>query len=401
MKTRTINSKQARRMAVGAQGLHSQSPFGRGKKGVLRAIRQIGYVQIDTISVVERAHHHVLRSRVPNYRKKDLLRLQKVEKKILEHWSHALSYLPVEDYRFTLPIKRYFREHRDPWPKADPKLKDFVLERITREGPLMARDFEAMRKRKGDGWWDWKPAKRALERLFFEGALVVTHRENFQKVYDLPERSLPGGINREEPTQEEYARFLIRRTIKAHGFASAASMAYLRKGMGHLVKSEIRNMLGEGQIVPMHVKGVDAAYFTTAEHLALIPRVQKKVRFLSPFDNLVIQRTRLRNIFGFDYQIECYVPKHKRRYGYFSLPVLYGPEMIGRVDMKADRKHKVLNINHFVLEDGVKMEDRLLYEFADALAGFMHFQGAEEIKWHNCRPHWFKTALEGKIKSFS
>ena len=401
MKERTINKNQARRIAVGAQGLHLQSPFGRGEQGILRAIRQIGYVQIDTISVVERAHHHVLWSRVPSYKKKHLLKLQRDEKKILEHWSHALSYLPMEDFRYTLPIKRHFREHRDPWPKSDPKLKAFVLERVLNEGPLMARDFEAMRGRKGDGWWDWKPAKLALERLFFEGVLVVTHREKFQKVYDLAERALPSGINREEPSKPEYARFLIRRTIQAHGFASAASMAYQRRGMGTPVKNEIKRMLEEKQIIAMHVKGVDETFYTTHENLERIPRVQKKVRFLSPFDNLVIQRARLLNIFGFDYQIECYVPKEKRKFGYFSLPILYGAELIGRADMKAERKQGILHIHNLAFEAAVTPEDRLLHELMASLLDFMHFQGMKEIRFHNCKPGVIKTALETMMKSFS
>ncbi len=400
MKARTIHIEQARRMAIGAQGLHCKSAFGRGKQGILCAIRQIGYVQIDTISVVERAHHHVLWSRLPDYRKKHLRILQKDDRKIIEHWSHALSYLPVEDYRYTLPIKRYFREHRDPWPKSDPKIKSRVLERILNEGPLMARDFKATRNRKGDGWWDWKPAKLALERLFFEGKLVVTHREKFQKVYDLADRALPEGINCEEPSRSEYARFLIRRTIHAHGFASAASMSYQRKGMGNMVKDEIEKMLHEEHIIPMYVKGVDAVYYTTIENLEHIPRVRKKVRFLSPFDNLVIQRERLLDLFGFDYQIECYVPKVKRKYGYFSLPVLYGTEMIGRADMKAERKRNILHIKNLVLEDGARFDDRLIHEFAEALVGFMRFQGAATIKWHQCQPQVVRSALEKKVESF-
>ena len=401
MKARTIDAKQARRIAVAAQGLHSRFPFGRGKQGILRAIRQIGYVQIDTISVVERAQHHVLWSRIPDYKKRHLVTLQKEEKKLIEHWSHALSYLPMEDYRFTLPIKRHFREHSDPWPKSDPKLKAFVLERITREGPLMARDFEANRNRKGDGWWDWKPAKLALERLFFEGALVVTHRENFQKVYDLPERILPEGINQEEPTPSEYARFLIERTVNAHGFASPASMTYQRKGMSSVVKNEISIMIDEGVLVPLRVQGVDQEYFTTREHIDAIPRIQKKVRFLSPFDNLVIQRNRLLNVFGFDYQIECYVPKAKRKFGYFSLPVLYGSELIGRADMKMDRKSGILHIKNLVFEDRIRITDRMLNEMAGSIIDFARFQGAGETRWGVCHPARVKEALESMTGSFS
>lgn len=401
MKTISIPIEHARRVTISAQGLHKQAPFGKGMQGILRMIRQTGYVQIDTISVIERAHHHVIRSRVPTYQKKQLLILQRDQRQILEHWTHALSYLPMEDFRYTLPIKRYFREHRDPWPKADPKFRKYVLERIRKEGPMKARDFESMQHRRGDGWWDWKPAKLALERLFYEGSLIVSHREGFQKVYDIPDRVLPGWIDRNEPTAPEYAKFLIRRSIRAHGFASTASMTYLRKGMAKAVREELKSMLQNAEVLPLHIRGRDISYFTFPEMVESIPRVQKRVHFLSPFDNLVIQRNRLRNIFNFDYQIECYIPKQKRKYGYFALPVLYGSAMIGRADMKADRKTRTLHVYNLVFEEGLPITDRLLMEMSQSLHAFSTFQGMDRIRLHRCHPATEKKRLSASVESFS
>lgn len=391
---------KARRIAIASQGLGKAFPFGRGKAGVLKAIQHLGYVQIDTISVVERAHHHVLWTRIPNYKKTHLEILQEKEKKVFEHWGHAMSYLPMKDFRFTLPVKKYFKDKRDPWPKSDPKIKAFVLERITNEGPLMAKDFQALKKRKGAGWWDWKPAKLALERLYYEGELIVTHRKGFQKVYDLPDRALPVGVRQDEPTQSEYARHLIRSTLRAHGFASAKSIAYLRKGMGKPVQTELQNMVEDQQLIPLKIRGVDGVFFTESNTLEHSFYVQKQIRFLSPFDNLVIQRNRLLNVFGFDYQIECYVPAQKRQYGYFSLPILFGMELIGRADMKADRKTNTLHINNLHFESSMKKNELLWERLAKSLDVFAQFQQCHSLKLHRCNPAAYASILESKIGRF-
>jgi hypothetical protein len=391
---------KARRIAIAAQGLGKAFPFGRGKAGILKAIQQLGYVQIDTISVVERAHHHVLWTRVPNYQKTHLEILQAKDKKIFEHWGHAMSYLPMEDFRFTLPIKKYFKHHRDPWPKSEPKIRTFVLDRIKHEGPLMAKDFEALKKRNGAGWWDWKPAKLALERLYYEGELIVTHRKGFQKVYDIPERALPKDVRLDEPTQPEYAQFLIRRTVRAHGFASVKSMAYLRKGMGKPVQTELNQMVERQELIPLKIKGIAGMYFTRPESLEKTYSIQKQIRFLSPFDNLVIQRNRLLNLFGFDYQIECYVPAPKRKYGYFSLPILYGTEMIGRADMKADRKTKTLHINNLHFESILKKSELVFDRLATSLEIFTQFQQCTRIELHQCFPAEYKQPLQEMISRF-
>jgi len=376
----TITQKQARRLAIIHQGLHTTTPFGRGKNAVLKAIDQTGYVQIDTISVVERAHHHVLRSRVPNYKKSQLHDLQIKDRKVLEFWSHAAAYIPMSDYRFTLPIVDHFRSEKNPWPKADKKMKEFVLDRIKAEGPLMSRDFKALKNRKGDGWWDWKPAKMALQRLFFEGELLVSHRQGFQRVYDLTERVVPSDISTLIPTTEEYADFLIDRHLRAHAYGSASMISYLRKGMKPSVNRRLKERHADGALIGVEIKGLEQSeLFAKANLLDASPnRIAKQLKILSPFDNSVIQRGRLSAIFGYDYQIECYVPKPKRIYGYFVLPLLLGDKFVGRIDAKADRKMKVLNVISLHLETRTD-EDEVLMKLAPALNEFSMFNGCESL----------------------
>ena len=349
MAVATISSAHARGLVLAAAGLHKNLPFGRGLEALARAIDTLGYVQIDTISVIERAHHHICWSRVPNYQHKHLHQLQKNKRRVFEYWAHAAAYLPISDYRYSLPLKDFFRRGEDRWPKSDPTLMTDVLERIKVEGPMMARDF-AGDKTLGDGWWDWKPAKLALERLFFQGDLMITERRGFQKVYDLPERILPSDIPTGVPTGAEMARHLIERALRTHGLVTIGEICYLRRGVKEDVKKELRNMEEAGEIIPVQIVKKDNQYYTRPGLLSSTPRIRKQLRILSPFDPVIIQRQRLRTLFDFDYQIECYVPQEKRRYGYFCLPLLFGRDFIGRVDMKADRKTKTLQIKKWYLE---------------------------------------------------
>src|SRR3954447_1140087 len=186
----TSTRNKLRRIALDAQGLLRAAPFGRGVDATHRALEQIGYVQIDTISIVERAHHHTLWNRVPNYRPSHLDKLVS-ERRAFEYWFHAAAYLPMRDYRFALPRMHALKNGERHWfANRDLKLMKAILDRVRAEGPMMARDFETPKGR-AQGWWNWKPAKRALEQLYMQGDLMISGREGFQKIYDLPERVLP------------------------------------------------------------------------------------------------------------------------------------------------------------------------------------------------------------------
>ena len=218
-----------------------------------------------------------------------------------------------------------------------------IRRRISEEGPLMARDFE-QRASPNSGWWDWKPAKIALEQMFMEGDLMVVGRQGFQKIYDLTERVLPAAIDTNPPDIHEQARYFIDTTIRAHGFAALKSFTYLRKGK--TLRDSVKEQLNQ-RVLDKELK---EAFLPCGTHvftdtgLATRKRVGEEVVILSPFDNCVIQRERCRRIFDFDYQIECYLPADKRKYGYFSLPLLFADQFVGRMDCKAERKKGVLNI---------------------------------------------------------
>lgn len=367
-----------RRIALDHQGLLKTNAFGRGKLATLKAIEHLGYIQIDTISVVERAHHHVLWSRVNNYQPRFLDQLVR-ERKVFEYWFHAAAWLPMRDYRFALPRMNRIDGDRG-WFKAfDKKLTRDILQRITNEGPLRARDFEDTRQGKKE-WWDWKPAKQALEQLFMQGELMVSGREGFQKVYDLPERVLPDWVNSSQPTMAGFASHLIDTTLRAHGFATQKSITYLRKGQAlrDAVNQELQDRVSEGLLITVKLSDTSLVYINPELLETRAPRAQSQVSILSPFDNAVIQRQRGRDIFGYDYQIECYVPAPKRQYGYFCLPILYRDSLVGRIDCKVHRKQKLFEIKSVHLEKPV--DEAFADAFDQALVAFSAFNGCEEIK---------------------
>ena len=370
--------KKLRRIALDHQGLLKSDQFGRGKQATLRAIEHLGYIQIDTISVVERAHHHVLWSRVSNYQPKFLDQLVK-ERKVFEYWFHAASWLPMRDYRFALPRMSVIDGDRGWFKTFDKNLNRHILERVAGEGPLRARDFEDTRDGKKE-WWDWKPAKQALEQLFMQGELMVSSREGFQKVYDLPERVLPDWVDTRHPDISEYADYLIDTTLRAHGFATQKSMVYLRKGrsLREAINAQLEARVDAKLLTTLKIANRDQVYINPEVLETRAPHSQARVRILSPFDNAVIQRQRGRDIFGFDYQIECYVPEAKRRYGYFCLPVLYRDDFVGRIDCKAHRSSKEMEIKSLHLASQVDKE------FVEALnrelSGFSVFNACDQIK---------------------
>jgi uncharacterized protein len=369
--------KKLRRIALAQQGLLKADAFGKGKKATLQAIEHIAYVQIDTISVVERAHHHVLWSRVSDYRPNYLDQLMK-ERQLFEYWFHAAAWLPMRDYRFALPRMNLKDGDRNWFKQSDKKLIRSILNRIREEGPLRARDFEDTRTGKKE-WWDWKPAKRALEQLFMKGELMTSHREGFQKVYDLRERVLPDWVDTREPALAEYADYLIETTLRAHGFATQKAMTYLRKGkaLRDAVTGQLAARVDAKQLVQLDMGKNNFIYIDPELLESRTQRSGSKVRILSPFDNSVIQRERGRDIFDFDYQIECYVPEAKRKFGYFCLPLLYRDSLVGRIDCKVHRKDKRLELKSVHIEKEV--DDAFQDSFLQALDLFSAFNNCEEI----------------------
>ena len=388
-----------RRIALAAQGLVRETPFGRGISGARKAIAHIGYVQIDTISVVERAHHHVLRSRVPNFQPA-MLNKMLVDRSIFEYWSHAAAFLPMQDYRFSICHRDELLERGKKWmkPSGDKAVKD-VLRRIEAEGPLRSRDLEDPRESRS-GWWDWKPAKKALEQLFFEGELMVTEREGFQKSYDLAERVLPDHIDTTRPSFEEYGAHLLDQQINCHGLVTRKGVTYMRRNklLKAAVKDLIDHRLADGELVEVQTPD-GQIYLTKPSDLeATAPRTNPTAKILSPFDNIVIQRERLSSLFGFDYLIECYVPEPKRKYGYFTLPIVFHSNFVGRMDCKAHRKDKILEIKSLHLESEDRL-DQLAPALAATLPSFIEFQGCDKLALTFSTSNKFAAKLKSEAQN--
>ena len=374
-----FTQKQASKLALVSQGLHKSNAFGKDIQGAQAAINHLSYIQIDSISVIQRAHHHCLWSRVKNYQI-DFIEQLIAQKQIFEYWSHAAAYLPIQDYRFSLPKKQAIAAGERHWRDKNPIAEKRVLQRIQREGPLQAKDFERDSSKKGAGWWDWKPDKVALEQLFIEGELMVVERKGFQKVYDLTERVLPASIDTTVPSANEFERHLISRYLRAHGFASVQQVSYLRKGLKSHISRTCQEMLENNELQQVTVG--EQTYYALPNVTDLLKQSvnRNQVNILSPFDNAVIQRKRLSEIFAFDYQIECYVPPAKRQYGYFSLPLLWGTEFVGRMDTKIDRKTHMFHIQNLHLETA-KVDD-FIEVLQPALKAFMYFNHGIEIQLH-------------------
>ena len=386
---------QLRRIALTAQGLLQAQPFGHGLDGARKAITQIGCVQIDTISVVERAHHHVLHSRVPKF-KPVMTNQLLLDGDIFEYWTHAAAFIPIADFRFSLPYKHAIKSGQTHWFKnPDKKLMDELLARIGSDGPLRSRDLEANTKKRA-GWWDWKPAKKALEQLYMQGDLMVSDREGFQKTYDLTERVLPTQVDSTAPSIEEFAEHLTEQQLRCHGFVSLKGLTYLRRNaeLRKAVKHLVNERLAEGTYEQLKLPNGEL-FITEAGALErTLPRLNNRLLILSPFDNSVIQRDRLRSLFEYDYQIECYVPAAKRRFGYFCLPLLFRGEFIGRMDCKAHRKIGQLEIKALHFEPH-SFDDYLVIEaFVDAIKKFCDFQKCDSVSLTEDRPKHLTQHLQ-------
>ena len=383
----SLSIEQVRKLVLHSQKLPPAASKGTALAATLDAIKHLSYIQIDTISVIQRAHHHTLWNRNPRYQLSHLDQLLE-QKQIFEYWSHAAAYLPMRDYRFSLFRKNAMaRGEQSHWYERDEKLMNHVLERITAEGPLMAKDFEHTGKKLAD--WGSKPAKQALEYLFMQGDLMVPIRRNFHKVYDLTERVLTSDINTTPPDSSEYARFLIKRFLLAHGVAQASEMHYLLKQVKDPLLKTMTEMIDEKELLTLDLQAIDQhnQYFVLPESLALLekPLTKNKLKILSPFDNLLIQRKRMTALFDFNYQIECYVPKAKRQYGYFVLPLLWQGRLAGRVDCKADRKSGILHIHKAFIEPWVKDQEQFVNAFNNELRQFMVFNECSETVRINAR----------------
>ncbi len=393
--TESLSIQQARKLVLLSQRLPPTKQNGSAIAATLSAIEHLGYIQIDTISAIERAHHHTIWNRNPRYKPSHLDKLLD-DKQIFEYWSHAAAYLPMRDYRYSLPRKQALANgDQNHWYERDEQLMKTVLQRIETEGPLMAKDFENNGKKSGE--WGSKPAKRALEYLFMQGDLMVPYRVNFHKVYDLTERVLPADIDTSIPDSEEHARFLIFRFLQANGLGQSAEIAYLLGNTKALIETTLQEMALSGELLQVNVG--NANYYVLPASLELLrkPLARSKLKILSPFDNLVIQRKRMQALFDFDYSLECYLPEIKRQFGYFSLPILWNGKLVARMDCKAERKKAKLHINHLSMEPRFSKIDEFIGALGNEFPSFLKFNSCRTILLHRTTPGNVKPLLQTAI----
>jgi uncharacterized protein YcaQ len=402
---------QLRRLALSSQGLLQAQPYGKGLSGARNAVQHLGYVQIDTISVVERAHYHVFNTRVPNF-KQDMVDKMLLEGDVFEYWSHAAAFIPMADFRFSLPYKHAIKSGQTHWYKnPDLKLMSELMARIRSEGPLCSRDVAINAEgnpEKGAGWWDWKPAKKALEQLYMQGDLMVSKRVGFQKMYDLTERVLPSSINSRMPSIDEFSEHILDQQLRCHGAVTLKGITYLRRNalLRKTVKALVSERVQQGMLQQLKLSTGEEYIVKTGAFEERLPRLGNRLLILSPFDNSVIQRDRLKALFQYNYKIECYVPAAKRQYGYFCLPLLYKDEFIGRMDCKAHRKTGQLEIKLLHLDDQLiggslrsyKVEDEFEPALVDAIIQFCKFQQCDSVSLMCVHPKGLTQRFQNTIK---
>lgn len=392
-----LTPEHLKRLTLDSQGLTQNTPFGTGKTAVLNALEHLGYIQIDTLSIVERAHHHTLWTRIPDFKTDNLEELVE-DRKVFEYWFHAASYLPMQDFRYVLPQMLMIKRGESRYYNADPKVMKYVVDTIRNEGPKRARDFEN-ESHKAGSWWNWKPAKLALERLFMQGDLMISGRSGMQKTYDLAERVLPSSTNISEPTPLEFAEYLVKTNLRAYGFTTLKQITHLRKGnaLKTNVNKVLQMMLEEDTISKVTSEGGSSVFVQNEILEKTFDQASSSVWLLSPFDNSIIHRDRIKQIFDFDFRLECYTPKEKRQYGYFCLPILFGDQFIGRVDCKAHRKEKKLELIHLHIENSTINLDLWLKPFIETLKRFAIFNGCESLALTQVSPSKLTTVIKKEL----
>ena len=342
----SLTKATARRIWLRAQRLDTSVPFGEGPQATAAAVEHLGYVQIDTINVVERCHHHILWTRIPEYRRADLRQAQSVDKSVFEYWTHALSYVPAKDLRFFIPaMKRHRREGHKWLSSVSPADLRKVLRLIRRDGALTIRDIDDdVLTEKEHLWASRKPSKRALQLAFYTGVLTISERNGMLKTYELMARHFGWDRPPKPASAKEASAYLLDRALRAQGVVSLDSICHLDAPSKPQVRRLIEAGVRRNELVPVALEGAGKqAHWTRPDTLESAgDAASDLVHILSPFDPLIIQRKRTHLIFDYEHRFEAYVPKEKRRFGYFALPVLAGDAVVAALDLKTDRKNRKL-----------------------------------------------------------
>ncbi len=386
-----ISNAEARRLLLYLHGLSFPVHRKLTPQGLLDLIEHMGFVQVDSINTVARAHHMILFTRNSTYRHGQLAHLLETERALFENWTHDAAIIPTKFYRYWKPrfdreqerLRRAWRQRRRDGFEAQ---VEQVLSHIRANGSVMARDLGTEQKKATQGWWDWHPSKTALEYLWRCGDLAITRRDGFQKVYELAERVIPSIACDSQPSTDAVVDWACRSALERLGFATpreiaafwaavsgAEAQAWVTQNLEHGVRQITLECADGGQPRPMFARG------DLAELMQDIPSPPKGMRFLSPFDPLIRDRLRTRRIFNFDYRIEVFMPAAQRRYGYYVFPMLQGDCLIGRIDMKHHRQAGKLLVTGVWLEPGEQLTRSRQRDLGTALERLRQFIGAEAV----------------------
>jgi hypothetical protein len=385
-----VPPETARRLLLAGLGLADDPRQAATPAAVQARIEAMGFVQVDSINVVERAHHLILASRFDGYRPPLLSRLLEKDRSLFENWTHDASAIPIRWFPFWRVRFERYRGHTRAWWKermgTDPeRVLAEVLERIEREGPLMARDFAPEGEGGSGSWWGWRPEKAALEHLWRTGRLAIAARVHFHKVYDLTERVLPTAADLPSPSDAEHLDWACRTALEKLGIATSGEVS----DFWHAVSPQeaaawCEAAAARGEIEAVLAGAVDDTRPRRAwalpgweERAAEAPEPPPRMRLLAPFDPILRDRKRTRRLFGFDYRFEAFVPGPARQHGYYILPVLEGDRLVGRVDPKLDRKAGVLEIREVWWEPGTRLGTGRRAAFEAAVARLARAIGAE------------------------
>jgi uncharacterized protein YcaQ len=379
----SMTKAAARHAWLKAQRLDTETPFGEGPAATAAAVEHLGYVQIDTINVIERCHHHILWNRIPAYRRADLRQAQSVDKSIFEYWTHALSYVPAKDLRFFIPAMKLHKREGHRWFKeVKPADVRKVMRLLKKDGALTIRDIDDdVLVEKVHAWASRKPSKRALQLAFYTGAVTISERNGMLKTYELIERHFGWDRPPKPAAPREITEYLLDRALRAQGLVSLDSICHLDAPSKPSVRRLIEAMVRRHELVPIAIEGAGKQeHWARPEALDPNGDALDLVHILSPFDPLIIQRRRTHLFFGYEHRFEAYVPKEKRRFGYFALPVLVGDDIVAALDLKTDRKNQKLLLQKWTwVGEGTKRGARkdLKRRIEEELHRFERFQLAE------------------------
>jgi hypothetical protein len=403
-----LTASSARRLHVAALGLDRRPRRRARKQDVLAALRRMGALQIDTISVVARSPYFVLFSRLGAYRPEWLDELL-AEGALFEYWAHEACFLPIESY----PLFRHRMldpqgmgwKYRTEWVAKHRHELDLVLQHLRDNGAVRSADFARRDGAGPSGWWGWKPEKRALESLFTAGEVMVSRRQSFQRVYDLRERVHPTWDDGQLPARADVDRRLVLDAVRALGVTTARWVADYYRMDRNATPVIVEALADAGELLRANVAGWKDVAYIHPVHAALADSAARGgvrctlTTLLSPFDPLVWDRVRTRAIFGFDYALECYTPAPRRKYGYYVLPVLRRGELVARLDAKAHRRDGVFEVKSLHFEEHVRASDALLADVALAIHEAAAWHGTPAVTLLRTQPAALRRPLQARVRA--